>query len=85
MKQVLKGSALPKEVSTPKSYSGIIALVVIVLLSLPLFANESGYDDGKKPHKSGYNYKKLKRKIKRAKRRNRLFNANGCKKVCYSC
>ena len=85
MKQVLKGRALPKEVSTPKSYSGIIALVVIVLLSLPLFANESGYDDGKKPHKSGYNYKKHYRKMKRMQRRNKLFNTNGCKKVCYSC
>lgn len=85
MRQVLKGSALPKQKSVERSYSGIIALVVIVLLSLPLFANESGYDDGKKPHKSGYNYKKHKRKLKRAKRRNRLFNTNGCKKVCYSC
>lgn len=85
MKQVLKGHAVPKEVSTHKSYSGIIALVVIVLLSLPLFANESGYDDGKKPHKSGYNYKKHRRQMKRAKRRNKLFNTNGCKKVCYSC
>lgn len=85
MKQVLKGHAVPKEVSAHKSYSSIIALVVIVLLSLPLFANESGYDDGKKPHKSGYNYKKKRRQLKRAKRRNRLFNTNGCKKVCYSC
>ena len=85
MRQVLKGHAVPKEVSTHKSYSGIIALVVIVLLSLPLFANENSVNDDKKPHKSGYNYKKQKRRLKRVKRRNKLFNANGCKGVCYNC
>jgi hypothetical protein len=85
MKQVLKGSALPKQKSVQRSYSGIIALVVIVLLSLPLFANENSVNDDKKPHKSGYNYKKHKRKMKRVKRRNKLFNTNGCKGVCYSC
>lgn len=79
MRQVLKGHAVPKEVSTHKSYSSIIALVVIVLLSLPLFANESGYDDGKKPHKSGYNYKKHYRKMRKIKRHNKLFNTNGCR------
>ena len=85
MRQVLKGSALPKQKSAGKNYSGIIALVVIVLLSLPLFANENSVNDDKKPHKSGYNYKKHKRKMKRVKRRNKLFNANGCKGVCYNC
>jgi len=78
MKQVLKGHAVPKEVGTHKSYSGIIALVVILLLLLPLFANND-YNDGKKQHKSGHNYNKHYREICKIKRHNKLFNTNGCR------
>lgn len=89
MRQVIRVNM--KRAQKQKDYS-IVAYIIgygiaIAFLTLPYLCSASTMESSidEKPNKSGYNYKKNKRKFKRFHRRVRMFNINGCKNSCPTC